>query len=216
MSANYVERPSWQRLHPTLALPPSPPTSIPTVAPIVVASHLTKRFGKFIAVDDVSFAIAPGEVFGLLGPNGAGKTTVIRMLITLIPPTSGEVRISGLDVRRDAARIRRVLGCVPQGLSADGMLTGYENLLIIAELLALPRRERERRIQEVLGQMDLEPFADRLVRDYSGGMIRRLEIGQAILHRPVSSSLTSPPSDSIPPRATRSGRLSRRSGRTPI
>ena len=155
-----------------------------TGPPMVEVSHLTKRFGDFVAVDDVSFGVAAGEVFGLLGPNGAGKTTVIHMVITLIPPTSGTARVAGLAVGRDDARIRAVLGYVPQALSADGMLTGYENLLIIAELLALPRAERTRRVQEVLRQMELEPFADRMVRDYSGGMIRRLEVGQAILHRP--------------------------------
>ena len=162
----------------------APPEPSRGVAPMVEVNHLTKRFGDFVAVDDVTFEVARGEVFGLLGPNGAGKTTVIRMVTTLIPPTSGTVRVAGLDVRRESARVRAVLGYVPQSLSADGMLTGYENLLIIAKLLALPRTERTRRVQDVLVQLHLEPVAGRLVRDYSGGMIRRLELGQAILHRP--------------------------------
>jgi len=154
------------------------------VTPAVEVSHLVKKFGKFVAVDDVSFSVAPGEVFGLLGPNGAGKTTVIRMVTTLITPTAGDIRVAGFDVRRDGAKVRGELGYVPQSLSADGQLTGYENLLMIAELLALPRRQRKARVQEVLHEMELEAFADRMVRDFSGGMIRRLEVGQAILHHP--------------------------------
>ena len=186
-----------------------------TGPPMVEVSHLTKRFGDFVAVDDVSFDVAAGEVFGLLGPNGAGKTTVIRMVITLIPPTSGTARVAGLAVGRDDARIRAVLGYVPQALSADGMLTGYENLLIIAELVALPRAERTRRVQEVLRQMELEPFADRMVRDYSGGMIRRLRSARPSCTARACSSSTSPPWGSTPPPATRSGRPSRRCATRP-
>ncbi|MBX6342045.1 MAG: ATP-binding cassette domain-containing protein [Thermomicrobiaceae bacterium] len=151
---------------------------------IVEVGDLVKRFGDFVAVDHVSFAIPEGEIFGLLGPNGAGKTTTIRVLATLLPPTSGVVRVAGLDVQREGARVRQLLGYVPQTLSADGSLTGYENLLIVAKLLGLPRAERRERIEEVLALMRLEDAADRLVREYSGGMVRRLEVGQAILHRP--------------------------------
>ncbi len=151
---------------------------------IVEVGDLVKRFGDFVAVDHVSFAIAEGEIFGLLGPNGAGKTTTIRVLATLLPPTSGVARVAGLDVQREGARVRQLLGYVPQTLSADGSLTGYENLLIVAKLLGLPRAERRERIEEVLALMRLEDAADRLVREYSGGMVRRLEVGQAILHRP--------------------------------
>src|SRR3954464_14573750 len=107
--------------------------------PIVEVDDLVKRFGEFTAVDHVSFTIEAGEVFGLLGPNGAGKTTVIRMLTTLIPPSSGVARIAGLDVARYSGVIRGLLGYVPQSLSADGALSGYENLLIHAKLLGLPK-----------------------------------------------------------------------------
>ncbi len=154
------------------------------VGPIIEVNDLVKKFGDHVAVDGISFTIDPGEVFGLLGPNGAGKSTTIQVLTTLIPPTSGDVRIAGLDVRHDGALIRQLLGYVPQSLSADGALTGYENLLVVAKLLGLSRKERRRRIQDILALLQLEDAADRLVQHYSGGMVRRLEIGQAILHRP--------------------------------
>jgi ABC-2 type transport system ATP-binding protein len=154
------------------------------VGPIVEVNDLVKKFGDHVAVDGISFTIDPGEVFGLLGPNGAGKSTTIQVLTTLIPPTSGDVRIAGLDVRRDGGLIRQLLGYVPQSLSADGALTGYENLLVVAKLLGLNGKERQRRIQDILALLQLEDAADRLVQHYSGGMVRRLEIGQAILHQP--------------------------------
>jgi ABC-2 type transport system ATP-binding protein len=150
----------------------------------IEVSDLVKRFGSFTAVDGISFSIDEGEVFGLLGPNGAGKTTAIRVLTTLLPPTSGDVHIGGLDVERDAPLVRVLLGYVPQSLSADGQLTGYENLLIFSKLLGLSQVERQERIRQVLGLLKLEEAADRQVMTYSGGMVRRLEIGQAILHRP--------------------------------
>ncbi len=154
------------------------------VGPIIEVNDLVKKFGDTVAVAGISFTIDPGEVFGLLGPNGAGKSTTIQVLTTLIPPTSGEVRIAGLDVRRDGGLIRQLLGYVPQSLSADGALTGYENLLVVAKLLGLNRKERKHRIQDILALLQLGDAADRLVQHYSGGMVRRLEIGQAILHRP--------------------------------
>ncbi|MBE3566241.1 MAG: ATP-binding cassette domain-containing protein [Thermogemmatispora sp.] len=152
--------------------------------PMIEVEDLVKRFGDKVAVDHITFSIQEGEAFGLLGPNGAGKTTTIRMLITLIPPTSGQMRIAGLDVQRHKMVIRRLLGYVSQSLSADSTLTGYENLLVVAKLLGFPRQERERRIWEVLELLNLRDAAHSLVRTYSGGMVRRLEIGQAILHRP--------------------------------
>jgi len=153
---------------------------------------LTRRFGDLIAVDALSISVARGEVFGLLGPNGAGKTTTIKMLTTLLPPTSGSARIGGYDIVRDQGAVRRVIGYVPQVLSADGTLTGYENLLIFAKLYDLPRREREARIRESLEFMGLSDAADKLVRLYSGGMIRRLEIAQSMLHRPQVLFLDEP------------------------
>src|SRR5579859_8165545 len=153
---------------------------------------LTRRFGALTAVDSLMLSIDAGEVFGLLGPNGAGKSTVIKMLTTLLPPTAGTARVAGFDIVRQAALVRRVIGYVPQMLSADGALSGYENLLVFAQLYELPRRERDQRIREALAFMNLLDAADRLVNTYSGGMIRRLEIAQATLHRPQVLFLDEP------------------------
>lgn len=154
--------------------------------------NLTRRFGALIAVDSLTLSVGAGDVFGLLGPNGAGKTTVIKMLTTLLPPTSGTARVAGYDIARQAAQVRRVIGYVPQMLSADGALTGYENLLVFAKLYELPHRERATRIHDALAFMNLEDAAHRLVGTYSGGMIRRLEIAQATLHRPQILFLDEP------------------------
>jgi ABC-2 type transport system ATP-binding protein len=153
---------------------------------------LTRKFGKFTAVDRLSFTVKAGEIFGLLGPNGAGKSTVIKMLTTLLPPTSGQAQIAGFDVTRQAPIVRRVIGYVPQALSADGSLTGYENLLIFAKLYDIPRSKREYFIKDVLTFMGLQDVAHRLVRNYSGGMIRKLEIAQSILHQPQVLFLDEP------------------------
>lgn len=150
----------------------------------VEVKDLVKRFGKHEAVAGISFDVEAGEVFGLLGPNGAGKTTTIRMLATLLPPTSGQILIEGIDALRRGDLVRRLIGYVPQALSADGTLTGYENLLFFAKLLQLDRKVREERIQEILALLSLQEAAHQLVKEYSGGMVRRLEIGQAILHQP--------------------------------
>jgi ABC-2 type transport system ATP-binding protein len=160
--------------------------------PIIVTRDLTRRFGAVLAVDGLTLAVQPGEVFGLLGRNGAGKSTVIKMLTTLLPPSSGSARIAGFDLVRDAAAVRRMIGYVPQALSADGELTGYENLLVFAQLYDVPRAERKSRIAEALAFMDLSDSADKLVKSYSGGMIRRLEIAQSTLHRPKVLFLDEP------------------------
>ena len=151
---------------------------------ILKIKKLTRRFGKLLAVDSLSISVRAGEVFGLLGPNGAGKTTVIKMLTTLLPPTSGTVTVAGFDFTRQASEVRRMIGYVPQVLSADGSLTGYENLLVFARLYDLPRKECKTRVRESLDFMGLADAADRLVRTYSGGMIRRMEIAQSMLHQP--------------------------------
>ncbi len=151
---------------------------------ILETEALTRRFGTFTAVDALTISVDAEEVFGLVGPNGAGKTTVIKMLTTLLQPTSGRARVAGFDLIRQAGSVRRVIGYVPQALSVDGSLTGYENLLIFAKLYDIPRRERESRLREALRFMGLSDSADKLVREYSGGMIRRLEIAQSTLHRP--------------------------------
>lgn len=160
--------------------------------PILETHNLTRQFGKLTAVDQLNLTVSPGEVFGLLGPNGAGKSTVIKMLTTLLPPSSGQAAIAGLDITRQAAAVRRRIGYVPQALSADGTLTGYENLLIFAKLYDIPPQQRQQRIQDVLTFMRLEEAAHRMVRTYSGGMIRRLEVAQSILHRPQVLFLDEP------------------------
>ena len=152
--------------------------------PAIVTRALTRRFGELVAVAEVSLTVSHGEIFGLIGSNGAGKSTLIKVLTTLLPPSSGEARVAGYDIRKEAAEVRRNIGYVQQLLSADGALTGYENLLLSARLYAIPRSLRAARIAEALEMMKLADAAHRLVHHYSGGMIRRLEIAQSMLHHP--------------------------------
>lgn len=151
---------------------------------IIKTQGLRRCYGKLAAVDALELSVEPGEVFGLLGPNGAGKTTAIKVLTTLLPPTAGSAWIDGYDVVHQAALVRRSIGYVPQMISADGTLTGYENLLIFGKLYDLPRRELKPRVEDALAYMGLADVAHNTVRTYSGGMIRRLEIAQSLLHRP--------------------------------
>ncbi|HEY9642875.1 MAG TPA: ATP-binding cassette domain-containing protein [Coleofasciculaceae cyanobacterium] len=161
--------------------------------PLMIKTQmLSRQFGKVMAVDALNLAVPAGEVFGLLGPNGAGKSTAIKMLTTLLPPSSGRARIAGFDLVRQATQVRHVVGYVPQALSADSTLTGYENLLIFAKLYDIPRRSLKSRIQDALAFMGLQDAANRMVRTYSGGMIRRLEIAQSILHQPPVLFLDEP------------------------
>ena len=159
---------------------------------ILEADSLTKRFGSLTAVDNFSMSLESGGIFGLLGPNGAGKTTVIKILTTLIPPTSGRASIAGFDVVKRASDVRRQIGYVPQLVSADGNLSGYENLLVMAKLYDLPSRNYKKEVQGALDFMGLTDFADKLVKNYSGGMIRRLEIAQSMLHHPRMLFLDEP------------------------
>ncbi len=160
--------------------------------PILVTEALTRRFKAVTAVNELSITVEAGEVFGLLGPNGAGKTTTIKMLTTLLPPTSGRAWVAGFEITRNSNRVRRSIGYVPQLISADGSLTGYENLMIFAKLYDLPRTQREERVRGLLDFIGLADSADKLVRQYSGGMIRRLEIAQSMLHRPQVLFLDEP------------------------
>jgi ABC-2 type transport system ATP-binding protein len=153
---------------------------------------LTRRFGNVNAVNQISFHVPYGSIFGLLGPNGAGKSTAIKMLTTLLEPTSGTATVAGFDIVKSPSHVRRRIGYVPQALSADGALTGYENLSLSARLHGIPRAERKPRIAEALQFMGLEEPANRLVKTYSGGMIRRLEVAQAMLHRPTVLFLDEP------------------------
>jgi ABC-2 type transport system ATP-binding protein len=152
---------------------------------LIETKGLSKSFDGRVVVDRVDLHVRDREIFGLIGPNGAGKSTLIKMLTTLLPPTSGEGRVAGCDLRREPKAVRGRIGYVPQLLSADGALTGYENLLLSARLYLIPRAQRAPRIREALEMMELVASADRLAQHYSGGMLRRLEIAQSTLHRPA-------------------------------
>jgi ABC-2 type transport system ATP-binding protein len=156
----------------------------PPPGPAIITAGLTRRFGALIAVDRLDLTIASGTIFGLLGSNGAGKSTTLKMLTTLLPPSGGTARVSGFDVRREARQVRSRIGYVPQLLSADAALTARENLLLSARLYGIAREERSARIEQALAFMDLGDVGGLLVRRFSGGMIRRLEIAQALLHGP--------------------------------
>lgn len=150
----------------------------------LVVDDLVVRYGAVEAVRAAGFGVEAGEVFGLLGPNGAGKTSIMRVLTTLLRPAAGRAWILGHDVAAEAATVRRLIGYVPQALSADGSLTGRENASLFARLHGIPRARRRERVDQMLDLMDIAGAADRVVRSYSGGMVRRLEIACALLHEP--------------------------------
>ncbi len=158
----------------------------------VEVDQLTKRFGDFCAVDALSFNVDHGEVFGLLGPNGAGKSTLIRMLTTLVPPTSGAARINGFDIVRQANEVRKCIGVIPQAMTTDLDLSAVENMSIFGKLYGIPREKRRRTIQQLLAAVDLEPWADKPVKMFSGGMRRRLEIARGLVHEPKIFFLDEP------------------------
>ena len=159
---------------------------------VISVNSLTKRFGAFTAVDKVSFKVREGEIFGLLGPNGAGKTTTIKMLITLLAPSSGHASVAGADVKKDKRAVRESIGVVFQDPSLDDNLTGRENLEFHAILYRVGKARREKRVKEMLKLVELEDKADLLVKYYSGGMKRRLEIGRGLLHQPKVMFLDEP------------------------
>ncbi len=159
---------------------------------IIETKGLTKQFGNFKAVDGISFGVSEGEIFGLLGPNGAGKTTTIKMLITLLAPTSGEASIAGADIKDNKRKVRENIGVVFQDPSLDDELTGRENLQFHAILYRVDKSKRDGKIQEMLKLVELEDKADILVKNYSGGMKRRLEIGRGLLHEPKVLFLDEP------------------------
>ena len=158
----------------------------------IQARELTKRFGDFTAVDHVSFEVRRGELFGLLGPNGAGKTTLSRMLTTLIVPTSGQGFVAGFDVARDPERVREAIGVIPQALTSDLDLTGWENVDIYGGFYNLGRRARRERAQHLIHLVGLTERANDLVQTYSGGMRRRLEIARGLIHSPEVLFLDEP------------------------
>ena len=158
----------------------APPGSLAAVD----CDQITYTFGSHTAVDQLDLRIEPGETFGLLGPNGAGKTTTIRMLVTLLKPMSGRVSVFGINAAAQPMLVRRLIGYVPQLLSADGTLTGRENVELFARLFDVPRRQRADRVASALAAMGLQDAANRRARTYSGGMIRRLELAQALVNAP--------------------------------
>ncbi len=146
--------------------------------------NIRKCFNGFCAVDGLSFTVEHGEIFGLLGPNGAGKSTLIRMLTTLLPPTSGTAVINGYDVVRSPDAVRSCIGVIPQAMTSDLDLSAGENLLIFAKLYGVSRERRDAIVRKLLGAVDLLPWADKPVKNLSGGMRRRLEIARGLVHEP--------------------------------
>jgi len=150
----------------------------------VEVQNLSKAFGQVLAVQDLSFTVAGGVIAGFLGPNGAGKTTTLRMITTLLPTAAGHITVFGVDVARRRMAVRRLIGYVPQQLSADGALTGRENVALFARLFDVPRAHRAQQVRSALELVGLDGDADRTAKTYSGGMIRRLELAQALVSSP--------------------------------
>ncbi len=173
----------------SISLSPSPAASI---ANAVEVEKLKKQFGDFVAVDEISFTVHEGEIFGLLGPNGAGKTTLIRMLTTLTPVTSGTARVAGHDVCTDADGVRNSIGVIPQALTSDPEMTAEENILIHAKLYGVPAARRASLVKELLEAVELTRFGKSLVATFSGGMRRRLEIARGLVHAPKILFLDEP------------------------
>jgi ABC-2 type transport system ATP-binding protein len=159
---------------------------------IIEVSHLTKRFGDFTAVNDVSFNVQHGQIFAFLGPNGAGKSTTIKMLTTLLTPTSGSIRLNGFDAFKEKDNVRKSFGIVFQDPSLDDELTAYENMEFHAVLYGIDKQTREKGIHELLTLVELWDRKDSLVKTFSGGMKRRLEIARGLLHHPKIFFLDEP------------------------
>jgi ABC-2 type transport system ATP-binding protein len=153
---------------------------------------LTKKYGSITAVDDVSFDVMEGEIFGFLGPNGAGKTTLIRMLTTLLKPTQGNARVVCCDVVKEPEKVRQQIGVVPQAMTSDLDLTGYENMDIYGRFYGIPSKERKERIKYILDMVGLTARTNDLVASYSGGMRRRLEVARVLVHQPKILFLDEP------------------------
>jgi ABC-2 type transport system ATP-binding protein len=159
---------------------------------IINVERLVKRFGEITAVDDISFEVEEGTIFGFLGPNGAGKTTTINVLCTLLSPTSGQASIDGHDCMEEPARVRESIGIVFQDTTLDKDLTAYENLAFHAYLYSVKRKEIRGRVNEALRFVDLYDRRDDLVKKFSGGMKRRLEVARGLIHRPKVLFLDEP------------------------
>ena len=154
--------------------------------------NLAKRFGDFLAVDHLNFSVQNGEIFGLLGPNGAGKSTLIRMLTTLVTPSEGTARIEGFDIVTQSNEVRQCIGVIPQAMTSDLDLTAMENMTIFAKLYGISREKRTKTIDMLLKDVDLEQWADKPVKMFSGGMRRRLEIARGLVHEPKLFFLDEP------------------------
>src|SRR5579859_1579003 len=152
--------------------------------PGIDVRNIVKQFGDFMAVKGVSFDVAEGEIFGLLGPNGAGKSTLIRMLVTLLLPTSGTALVNGFDIVKQADDVRRSIGVIPQAMTSDLELSVEENLIIFAKLYGVPRDKRTRLIGELLEAVELTDWRKAQVKNLSGGMRRRVEIARGLVHEP--------------------------------
>jgi ABC-2 type transport system ATP-binding protein len=168
----------------TLAATIERPLYDPSAPSAIEVDHIVKKYGEFTAVNDISFSVKEGEIFGLLGPNGAGKSTLIRMMTTLIPITGGHARIAGHDVAKDPNAARRLIGVIPQALTSDLDLTVAENMDIYAKLYDVPAKERKVSIDELLELVDLTKWKDAATKTLSGGMRRRLEIARGLVHHP--------------------------------
>ncbi len=164
----------------------------PASGDAIVVDHITKKYGDFTAVDDVSFSVHQGEIFGLLGPNGAGKSTLIRMMTTLLPLTSGRALINGFDVAKDPDSARHCMGVIPQALTSDIDLTVEENLSIYAKLYGVPAEQRRHNIDDLLQTVDLTKWRNAQTKTLSGGMRRRLEIARGLVHSPKIFFLDEP------------------------
>jgi ABC-2 type transport system ATP-binding protein len=162
------------------------------VTAAVLAEGLTKDFGSVLAVKGVDFEVDEGSLVGLLGPNGAGKTTIIRMLCTLLAPTSGRATVAGLDIVRDARAVRTVIGLTGQYAAVDEDLTGRENVMLCARLVHLSKSDAENVTEELLARFDLSDAADRTLRTYSGGMRRRLDLAASLVGNPAVLFLDEP------------------------
>jgi ABC-2 type transport system ATP-binding protein len=160
--------------------------------PVIEIRNLTKAYNSLKAVDNLTVAVDSGEIFGLLGPNGAGKTTTISMLCTILKPTSGTATVNGFDIVKEANKVRKSIGIVFQDPSIDDRLTGRENLFMHANLYGVPPSEQRDRIDRILKLVELEDRADDLLRTYSGGMRRRLELGRGLIHYPKVLFLDEP------------------------
>jgi ABC-2 type transport system ATP-binding protein len=160
--------------------------------PAIVVDHLVKKFGDFTADDDLTFTVDRNEIFGILGPNGAGKSTLVRMLTTLIRPTSGRALVMGHDVERRTAAVRRSIGVIPQANTVDSDLTAWESLDVYGKFYGMTRRERRERSTEMLQAVGLWEWKDKPAGTYSGGMRRRLEIARGLVHRPQVFFLDEP------------------------